>query len=396
MEMAGNGNYINNGGYNTKYSQFCNDYDYDYNDDNNQLDRLLSAAKCRSRLAISSASSSSSAIRTPSPPPISGAGFIEHPVSKLDTLAGVAIKYGVEVADIKKMNGLVTDLQMFALKSLQIPLPGRFPPSCSLSNGSGTPGQNGFGDTAVHRGNSDLLDSFQSLRLKSSLRKVSPAMSSLQGFYGLQPVDSGIASDGCEMALYVKGDSSLLQNSQYLEPSPSCNRPLSLQRKSRSLVNAFSYENNEPSSNWSLGDATGTDPEKSNEKLFRRRQKSVADLTSSSREMLLREETNSGGVFSAITGKGLALRSKAATRTSTFNDSEAGGGSPVADSGLDEFSTVRKSTSASSLQDQESPSIWPVSWKPDLQSLSGAAITRPIFDGLPRAVTSRRNKAALD
>ncbi|OVA05745.1 Peptidoglycan-binding lysin domain [Macleaya cordata] len=66
--------------------------------------------------------------------------YIEHHVSKMDTLAGVAIKYGVEVADIKRMNGLVTDLQMFALKSLQIPLPGRHPPSASLSNGLGTPG----------------------------------------------------------------------------------------------------------------------------------------------------------------------------------------------------------------------------------------------------------------
>ncbi|KAJ6353510.1 hypothetical protein OIU76_002513 [Salix suchowensis] len=70
----------------------------------------------------------------------SGVGFIEHPVSKLDTLAGVAIKYGVEVADIKKMNSLVTDLQMFALKSLQIPLPGRHPPSSFLPNGSDVPG----------------------------------------------------------------------------------------------------------------------------------------------------------------------------------------------------------------------------------------------------------------
>ncbi|PQQ07962.1 Peptidoglycan-binding lysin domain [Prunus yedoensis var. nudiflora] len=64
-----------------------------------------------------------------------GAGYIEHVVSKFDTLAGVAIKYGVEVADIKKMNGLVTDRQMFALRFLQIPLPGRHPPSPCLSNG---------------------------------------------------------------------------------------------------------------------------------------------------------------------------------------------------------------------------------------------------------------------
>lgn len=48
------------------------------------------------------------ALILPSPP-----GFIEHKVSKLDTLTGIAIKYGVEA----------TDLQMFARRSLQIPLP---------------------------------------------------------------------------------------------------------------------------------------------------------------------------------------------------------------------------------------------------------------------------------
>ncbi|KVI05253.1 Peptidoglycan-binding lysin domain-containing protein [Cynara cardunculus var. scolymus] len=63
-----------------------------------------------------------------------GLGYIEHTVTKFDTLAGVAIKYGVEVADIKKMNGLTTDLQMFARKTLQIPLPGRHPPSPIMSN----------------------------------------------------------------------------------------------------------------------------------------------------------------------------------------------------------------------------------------------------------------------
>ncbi|CAM8880770.1 unnamed protein product [Rhodiola kirilowii] len=63
-----------------------------------------------------------------------GVNYIEHHVSKIDTLAGVAIKYGVEVADIKKINSLVTDLQMFALKTLQILLPGRHPPSPCFSN----------------------------------------------------------------------------------------------------------------------------------------------------------------------------------------------------------------------------------------------------------------------
>ncbi|KAJ0104927.1 hypothetical protein Patl1_19325 [Pistacia atlantica] len=59
----------------------------------------------------------------------------------MDTLAGVAIKYGVEVADIKRLNGLATDLQMFALKTLQIPLPGRHPPSPCLSDCSASSGK---------------------------------------------------------------------------------------------------------------------------------------------------------------------------------------------------------------------------------------------------------------
>lgn len=39
------------------------------------------------------------------------------------------------MADIKRLNGLVTDLQMFALKTLKIPLPGKHPPSPTLCNG---------------------------------------------------------------------------------------------------------------------------------------------------------------------------------------------------------------------------------------------------------------------
>lgn len=34
-----------------------------------------------------------------------------------------------QVSDVKKLNGLVSDVQMFALKTLYIPLPGRHPPS---------------------------------------------------------------------------------------------------------------------------------------------------------------------------------------------------------------------------------------------------------------------------
>ncbi|KHN05451.1 hypothetical protein glysoja_020416 [Glycine soja] len=50
-----------------------------------------------------------------SPPTL---GYIQHPISKLDKLAGIAIKYGVEVADIKKMNGLFTVQSILYLPNL--------------------------------------------------------------------------------------------------------------------------------------------------------------------------------------------------------------------------------------------------------------------------------------
>lgn len=45
------------------------------------------------------------------------------------------LHFHAQVADVKRMNGLVTDLQMFALKTLKIPLPGRHPPSSPNSLG---------------------------------------------------------------------------------------------------------------------------------------------------------------------------------------------------------------------------------------------------------------------
>ncbi|KAE9445270.1 hypothetical protein C3L33_22832, partial [Rhododendron williamsianum] len=83
---------------------------------------------------------------------------------------------------------------------------------------------------------------------------------------------------------------------------------------------------------------------------------------------------------------------------------KVGIGARGARTSVDSLNLVRKSSSTSSLQDQEnglssSSSIWaPPKWnlKSDLQALSTAAITRPIFDGLPKPMTGRRNKAALD
>ncbi|CAG7891340.1 unnamed protein product [Brassica rapa] len=322
-----------------------------------------------------------------SPPPRSSSpdrGYIEHRVSKFDTLAGVAIKYGVEVGDVKKMNGLVTDLQMFALKSLRIPLPGRHPPSPCLSIGSSHHGEG----CSCHElepqndTNSDAFDSFQSLRLKSSKKK---------GYYGLKPPIRTVSVGGSlEMGTYKKESNG---DSQYLRPFPSTNTPLNHHRKSRSLVNAlleeFNQSSQEPSSN----------------KFMRRRQKSEADFTSRTPELMLKEENTSssnGGFLSSVGGKGLALRSKASSRTSLSSaESETCSFNPVPMNLMDapvsdSFASVRKSSSASSLQDPDgnsnngssSLSLWSTS--------TPAAITSSIFDGLPKPLTGRRNKTAMD
>lgn len=47
--------------------------------------------------------------------------FIRHKVNKLDTLAGLAIRYNVSVADIRRANGLLSDTAMFARDTLLIP-----------------------------------------------------------------------------------------------------------------------------------------------------------------------------------------------------------------------------------------------------------------------------------
>ncbi|XP_010452798.1 PREDICTED: uncharacterized protein LOC104734839 [Camelina sativa] len=385
-----------------------------FRDDNNGyggfLDRLENShsrekSPTRSKI-LRIPSPNSSPPPSSSSPPFHGSdspdrGYIEHRVSKYDTLAGIAIKYGVEVADVKKMNNLVTDLQMFALKSLHIPLPGRHPPSPCLSNGSLNHGEgcSCHEPESPNHSNEDVFDLFQSLRLKSSEKKVSPAMYSLQGYYGLKPADRTVSDGGCfEMGNY-KTESSRHDN-QYLRPFPSTNAPLNHHRKSRSLVNALIEEVNQSPENNSQ--------EPNSDKFMRRRQKSEADFSSRTPELVLKEDnSSSNGGFLSIAGKGLALRSKASSRTN-LAEYENGNFNPVPINLMDapvsdSFCSVRKSSSASSLQDPDgnssngSLSLWPTSkWslKPDL--LTPAAITSSIFDGLPKPLTGRRNKTALD
>ncbi|KAJ6418715.1 LOC443603 PROTEIN-RELATED [Salix viminalis] len=337
----------------------------------------------------------------------SSKNYIEHQVSKRDTLAGVAIKYGVEVPDIKRLNGLSTDLQMFALKILRIPLPGRHPPSPILSNGSTSPGGNNVDMTPPRPRLSNVLETIESLSLKSPAKKVSPAMSTLQKFYDLKSSKRKDSAEGMEMAVYRRGSLDDLNEGLLHRATPISGSSYG-NHKSINLANDFLLENGLAGEYKPPSEPREGEGEKSNEKFVRRRQKADADPRAGTIEKLLKEENNGGSsAFSNVTGKSLAMRPKSASRTSLAAESEPGwlnampmglGDSIIADVS----DGVRKSSSSPGLQDQEnsnSSSVWPTSkWslKPDLQALSTAAISIPIFDGLPKPISGRRSKAALD
>ncbi|KAL5721486.1 hypothetical protein ACHQM5_005128 [Ranunculus cassubicifolius] len=319
-----------------------------------------------------------------------GANYIEHHVSKMDTLAGVAIKYGVEVSDIKKMNGLVTDLQMFALKSLQIPLPGRHPPSPIISNGSATPGESSSEHSQSRKAHFDVLESLQSLKFDSPDRKVTPAMSSLQGYYRLKtPPKSTV--EGTEMSVYGTGKAHAhyLEDGPFLDPSAHSEPPpLGRHRKSRSLANGFHVD--ELSADVPVTGDVESDKLK---KPVRRRQKADSE-------------------YNSAPPKGLAQRAKSTNRITVAADESSSWLNPLP-LGLGDtwelvkptpltnfFDGVRKSSSTSNLQEQESNGssnwAWNLNLKPDLQVFSAATLARPIFDGLPKPISGRRGKAALD
>ncbi|KAF7820309.1 LysM and putative peptidoglycan-binding domain-containing protein 2 [Senna tora] len=326
-----------------------------------------------------------------------GLNYLEHRVSKLDTLAGVAIKYGVEVADIKRMNGLATDLQMFALKTLRIPLPGRHPPSPNLPNGSAKLGHNSPETMSPQIGQSNIEEPFQSLRLKAPRQSMSPAMSTLQKYYGLKSSNPGRTSEGTEMAVYSSAGSDYFRDEWLPKASPMSDQPHNHPYKSGNLAYDLLSENSAAPEYVPLSEIGDVGGEKSDEKSVRRRQKAEVDNGAGTPERLLKEE-NSCGIngFSPSTGKGLAMRPKSASRSILLAESDSGFldhiplglGESVITDGL---CAVRKSSSTSSLREQEknnSATVWPTGWslKPDL----------PIFDGLPIPITGRRSKAALD
>ncbi|CAM6013104.1 unnamed protein product [Sphagnum balticum] len=131
----------------------------------------------------------------------SSIGYMEHTVSKLDTLAGVAIKYGVEVADIKRLNALTTDFQMYALKTLRIPLQGKHSPSAAAHKNS----------SALTRGSQSTSNN--GIRYRSPEKRApTSAMGLLRGYYGLASM-TGAGGEGTEMDVY-KTDAEFLYEDQ--------------------------------------------------------------------------------------------------------------------------------------------------------------------------------------
>lgn len=70
--------------------------------------------------------------------PTTASGEIEHPVSKSDTLMGLSLRYGINVAELKRYNNLPTE-NISYLKTINIPKGGRgaaLPPASEAASRS--------------------------------------------------------------------------------------------------------------------------------------------------------------------------------------------------------------------------------------------------------------------
>ncbi|KAG6470270.1 hypothetical protein ZIOFF_071335 [Zingiber officinale] len=295
-------------------------------------------------------------------------------VSKFDTLAGVAIKYGVEIADIKKINGLTTDLQMFAHKILLIPLPGRHPPSTPIQcNGS----LDDRGDSATNSPRRDILDSLQLVKLDFLQNsEISPAMSTLQNYYDLLYHKNGSTAKSTEITVYETRGASYSED----EMLPKASTASETQpRRSMCILRSCYHSDNSYYGNTLLlnksGDASNGEKSKLDESV-KRRQKDDTDALSAPEEII-------EGLINRI-GRGLAPK---ALLTSLMDYR-----SPTQDtSQTNSLLAVMKSFSSLSLQ-EENYSIWSYSrW-----SLKPDSITKPIFSSLPKQIYAWRSKAALD
>ncbi|XP_003563221.1 lysM and putative peptidoglycan-binding domain-containing protein 1 [Brachypodium distachyon] len=315
--------------------------------------------------------------RTPpsSPPPASCCSavdqdFMEHEVSRMDTLAGIAIKYGVEISDIKRANGLVSDSQMFAHKALLIPLPGRPMPSSVRLNGSSQRSKRAWAPN--HQQNRDVEDSLDSC--KSGQQQSSLAMSNLQSYYGL---DSQRGDYSTEMSLYSKGSPQRIGTEALLDYSS----PLdSMQSTGRS-------QDSEDTTNGASGTKGNGATKAKQDGSIRRRQKVESDHlsnTTDTQDDLLSDSIKMIKSFlpKPLSSIRLNMDTSSPDPTAKSNGSLLSG-----------FKSVRKSPSAPNFADSENGiSMWSSSkW-----TFNHESFTRPLLDGLPKPSPARRAKAALD
>uniref|UniRef100_A0A0D9WUE5 LysM domain-containing protein n=1 Tax=Leersia perrieri TaxID=77586 RepID=A0A0D9WUE5_9ORYZ len=313
---------------------------------------------------------------SPPPPPPSSCcsadeDYLEHQVSMMDTLAGLAIKYGI--SDIKRANSLMTDSQMFAHKILLIPLPGKPMPSSVRLNGSGQRMKRTW--VPNYQQNRDVMDSLDSSKYNSSERQMSLAMSTLQTYYGLTPQKGGTTDAGTEMSLYSKGSlerisSETSVNSSGLPDTYNTGRS----RNSEDTLNGFS------ATNGSTGTKSNVTNNAKQDGSVRRRQKVEADRVSNT------TDTQQDDILSDPIKmiKSLFPRPISSIRLN-MDTSNPEPRLKSSGSFLSGFKYVRKSPSTTNFVDEENGiSMW------------SSSFTRPLLDGLPKPTAHTRTKAALD
>ncbi|XP_024520752.1 uncharacterized protein LOC9635489 isoform X1 [Selaginella moellendorffii] len=326
-----------------------------------------------------------------------GEGYIVHYVSKLDTLAGIAIKYGVEVADVKRLNGLSTDLQMFARKSLRIPSSAKHPPSEQFASHSSSAnseqprlGRHSFCDIVLPNKSEEPT-------------KVSSAMSLMRGYYGLST--SKLEGEGTEMEVYRTDNGYQSEDEPFTPRDQVSNRPrahaptnLATEPKLASFNSMVSMAR----------DFVAHEVEKARERVaVRRRPKgeALAAEDHSAKQQLLGDRTNYAVRSSVPRPKASRLGLEVevdcpAGRAVVFNSGgEAGNGKGLRSGKVVEelIFKLKKSPSAPNFQDEKPPpsSMLKNGSKGDLASWSQAqiqsSVTIPLLDSF-----TRRSKAALD
>ncbi|KAJ1260879.1 hypothetical protein BS78_10G265800 [Paspalum vaginatum] len=299
---------------------------------------------------------------------------LEHEVSRMDTLAGIAIKYGVEISDIKRANGLVSDSQMYAHKTLLIPLPGRPMPSPVRLNASGQRTKRAWAPS--HRQNGDAIDSS-----KRAQQGLSPAMDTLQRYYGLTPQKGNSTMDcSTEMSVYRKTSFHSNLSEALLDSSTSPGtKGTDRSREFEAPADGFSATDGA-----SLTKSNGG-PKPKQDGSVRRRQKVEADSNA--------VDTQDDFLADPIKViKRLLPRPISSVRLNM----DTGGPDSSQKSSISFLSglrPVRKSPSVPDFADAENGvSMWSSSkW-----SFNHESFTRPLLDGLPNPASGRRTKAALD